>query len=1332
MMVMPGQLLSIKSRYGDVLQFSCGSETANATALHFDSVTTAAAFLQQHFPDSQNGASLLAEVYSWFHTGRVDIQLLAGRNQMYQALAQAVVNTRLRIQVSKTAERQQEATPATYITAKPVTKAHKPGGADVNNKAASATKKKDAINSSVGKNAAGTTAPANADTAFCGDPVAMCSGEEILELNDFSLPGPLPLQFKRTYRSGQSHENIGMGYGWRSNFHLQISQNHSAKPEPELILHDDEGRCLAFTPVEPGQTSYQLREGLALRHEANGSQVLLRPDNTHWVFVPVSEPQGQQRRWALHQVFDSLGNTLQLYYDRYNRLSRIDYSRTRGIELNYNSEGLLSHIVAVELTGQGVKSLDVQLAKYQFDHNQDLIAATDISGQTEHYGYQGHLLAVRQRASGFKHYFSWQGEGPAARCLRNWGDDGYYDYKFTYDDEQKLTLSTDSRGQQWQYVHNDANQLIKKVAPDGATWLYSWNSFGKKSAETAPDGGVTRYYFNEHGQLATIEQADGAISHFHYNELGQRTGFTDAEGQRWLREFSAAGLLKSETRPDGSVSRYQYNHNGQLSQLIHADGSVEQLLWNDDGMLLARKHGEAVSRFSYDKLGRLNGSVGAAGLVTEYQRDQAGRLINQRQYAEAEPDNVISEQCVYDKGGRLIEKQDACNTLTQWLYEGLSQPVSRIMSDGSSLNYVYDKERNLTAIMRSDGARYQLDYDGLERPVRLQGFDGREQQFQYDVNGNLISVADGRERQIKLKRDKRGRIVEQTALYQQQFSSNHFYYDKLGRPLRANNAARKLRFDYHANGQMSEHWQDDWRTLHRYDNAGRRINTTLPDGTCVDFRYNEQGKLSQLALNQQPVLWRSFDAAGRETAREYQTGLLLTQTFDAFNRLTAQQWQAEHTQHHRQFNYSALHQLLSVTDNRCGETQYQYNALDQLISKSQGGESAQSETLGWDSFGNPQGDSVVVQHDRLLQYHGRQYQYDDVGNQIRAATTGQRQQREFNGFNQLSAVYTATGTSAGDVTRYEYDAFGRRSAKITTQGRTDFLWDGNQLIGEYCQGEYCWYLYEPNNNKPLALFRAGQLYFYQLDHLGTPLSLTDSNNNIVWQAQYSVFGKATLTVNDIDNPLRFQGQYFDAESGLHYNHFRYYDPETGRFISQDPIGLLGGINHYQYAPNHINWIDPLGLCAKEYSFEELKNLASERLDFSTTLNCAVFWGTPNMVVAQDWATLNNRMTLEQTKGGMFLDKLNLFGGSSGITAAQAKEIWDIASKRFAELASGEVNVFSTGAKRFSPFGERTWWKIEKPALMKNDKVTAILRRKKDGTPSMIGSVRKEDKNEPDR
>ncbi len=932
-----------------------------------------------------------------------------------------------------------------------------------------------------------------------------------------------------------------------------------------------------------------MAEGLALRHEDNGSQVLLRPDNTHWVFVPLSSEKQQPARWALHQIFDSLGNYLQLYYDRYQRLSRIDYTRKRGVELRYNEQGLLSTIEAVVQTGQGLTSLNVQLAQYHYDEQHDLIAATDQARQTEHYGYQAHLLAVRQRASGFKHYFSWLGEGPTARCRRNWGDDGYYDYQFDYDDSQRLTISTDSRGQRWQYFHNERNQLIKKVAPDGATWRYTWNSQGKKIAEITPDGAATRYYFNEHGQLITVEQADGAISHFQYNELGQRTGFTDAEGQQWRREYSAAGLLTAEISADGAVSRYQYNAQGQLTQRQLPDGQTEQYLWNEEGQLLARKQGEAVSRYSYDNLGRLNGIADAAGLITEYQRSVAGHITQITQYPADAPEQASVETLQYDNAGRLISKTNAQGEQRQWQYEGLAQPVAHIQADGSRFSYEYDKERNLTAIMRSDGARYQLDYDGQERPVALQGFDGRQQRYQYDIAGRISSVNDGSKRQIKLKRDSRGRIVEQTALYGQQLASNHFHYDKLGRPLRASNAQRKLRFNYHANGQLTEHWQDDWRIAHQYDQAGRRLSTLLPDGTALDFRYNELGLLAQLAVNQQPVLWRSFDNAGRETAREYQSGLQLQQEFDAFNRLTAQQWQIGARSQQRQYCYSALHQLVAVTDNQNGDVQYQYNNLDQLVSKQHSTDASQNEQQQWDSFGNPTGDGIEVKQDRLLRFHDNQYQYDDSGNQLSATAPGKRQQREFNGFNQLTALQ-----HNDSVTRYEYDAFGRRSAKVTAAGRTDYLWEGNTLIGEYCQGKYRWYVFEPNSNKPLALICGGQLYFYQLDQLGTPLSLTDSNNNIVWQAHYSVFGKATITVNKIDNPIRFQGQYYDSESGLHYNHFRYYDPQTGRFISQDPIGLLGGINHYQYAPNHINWIDPLGLsCKEECSGEKRFNTSDE-------------------------------------------------------------------------------------------------------------------------------------------
>jgi RHS repeat-associated protein len=106
-------------------------------------------------------------------------------------------------------------------------------------------------------------------------------------------------------------------------------------------------------------------------------------------------------------------------------------------------------------------------------------------------------------------------------------------------------------------------------------------------------------------------------------------------------------------------------------------------------------------------------------------------------------------------------------------------------------------------------------------------------------------------------------------------------------------------------------------------------------------------------------------------------------------------------------------------------------------------------------------------------------------------------------------------------------------------------------------------------------------FYYQLDHLGTPQELTDYSGEIVWSAQYDAYGKVaavTLAGEDyLDQPLRFQGQYFDVESGLHYNRHRYYDPRLGRYLTPDPVKLAGGLNQYQYVPNPTGWVDPLGL-----------------------------------------------------------------------------------------------------------------------------------------------------------
>lgn len=113
---------------------------------------------------------------------------------------------------------------------------------------------------------------------------------------------------------------------------------------------------------------------------------------------------------------------------------------------------------------------------------------------------------------------------------------------------------------------------------------------------------------------------------------------------------------------------------------------------------------------------------------------------------------------------------------------------------------------------------------------------------------------------------------------------------------------------------------------------------------------------------------------------------------------------------------------------------------------------------------------------------------------------------------------------------------------------------------------------------PLAMMENGNIYTLHPDHLGTPQVITDQDQNIVWRADYEPFGQVNITTELVTNNLRFPGQYFDAESNLHYNYFRDYDPTTGRYIQSDPIELAGGFNTYGYvAANPLIKIDPLGL-----------------------------------------------------------------------------------------------------------------------------------------------------------
>ncbi|WP_281423899.1 RHS repeat domain-containing protein [Oceanobacter mangrovi] len=327
-------------------------------------------------------------------------------------------------------------------------------------------------------------------------------------------------------------------------------------------------------------------------------------------------------------------------------------------------------------------------------------------------------------------------------------------------------------------------------------------------------------------------------------------------------------------------------------------------------------------------------------------------------------------------------------------------------------------------------------------------------------------------------------------------------------------------------------------------------------------------------------------------------------------------WRPSLTQ--RQYQCNATGQISLIDDQLRGSTQYRYDNIERLIQVT----GPQPEQFVHDPAGNLLGspedvDTVAAGSDtKTLQVSGnrlnfqgdRHYAYDAQGNRIeqRRGKDGKQVTRyQYDHQNRLIAIEQENSASQNGKgfarTEYQYDALGRRIRKIHKNaseqaiGGTEFYWNDGVLLVEQAlelalessdhpeqQPPTRHYVFEPNSFKPLAFVQHDEIHYYHLDHLGTPQEITNASGELVWTAQYKAYGSLALApIQQVENNLRFQGQYYDEESGLHYNRFRYYDPECGRFINQDPIGLLGGNNNYLYVPNPVGWVDPWGLACEE-------------------------------------------------------------------------------------------------------------------------------------------------------
>ncbi|WP_431689186.1 RHS repeat-associated core domain-containing protein [Hahella sp. NBU794] len=1016
-----------------------------------------------------------------------------------------------------------------------------------------------------GSNDNGATTPDNKKVCTSGEPISMVTGEELLDLTDFTVAGPLPIIWKRTYKSSNPHQR-GLGVGWTHMLCQQLEEQ-----EGRLVFTTDEGRYIDFPLVEPGQTVRNSAEHLELR----------RIDDTHYVLKQRGEPTrlfvGAGGVYRLEGLLDGVGNGVRIQYwqnlDGYERpVTLIQTSWGKRLYVLHNAQGLICEIQSLRADG------DVDtLAKYEYDDAQDLVQVRDPAGAGESYAYRNHVITRRTLKTGFSFYFEWSRYDKAARCVRQWGDQGVYDYRFEWDPANKTSHAIDSNGGRTIFHYDDRGQIVKEVDPEGGITRRLYDNAGNLVEQTDPNGHSTHYAYNDNGQLTALIDANGGHYKIDYNDDGMPVAITNALGHVWRREYNEQGLLARITDPEGVQTQYEYNAQGLPQKIIDALGQARELQWNREGQLVSETENQHTTRYAYNAQGQVRAATDHQGQTTAYQYDRNGNVTEVKR-----PDGSVLKMR-YNANDQLTHFIDAAGRCTEYVYDGLAQVRKRIDTAGQTFEYLYDKERNLIGLINEKGERYELAYDRNERLIQEIGFDGRVQQYQYDPAGHLKAHIEGvhEDEHIRaqhttlFKRDPMGRLREK---HSPDGDISRFAYNANGQLTQASNPYRTLEFSYTSTGRLAEEIQDGQRLRHEYNPLGARIKSLLPNGGVLGFGYDRHGLFTQVSHNGDVLTSIERDQDGRELRRR-QGAAESRYDYDVMGRLI------RHRVSHRQskariiersYGYDASGNLALIDDLRKGTTHYRYDALDRLKTV----EGYCNEEFAFDPAGNILDGQNQAKGNRLNFHGDRHFEYDAAGNLIREkrGKGGKLETRyQYNKQNQLVAI-----EKDGQKTEYQYDALGRRIAKQDAFGKTEFLWNGDVLLSEQRNHLNKVYVYEPNSFRPLAFIQDKQVYHYHLDHLGTPQEMTNAEGEVVWSARYKAYGNLALQdVEEVQNPLRFQGQYYDEETGLHYNRHRYYDPSAARFINQDPVGLLGGDNNYQYALNPTGWVDPFGLQAKD-------------------------------------------------------------------------------------------------------------------------------------------------------
>ncbi|MHC8945436.1 type VI secretion system tip protein TssI/VgrG [Advenella incenata] len=1035
-------------------------------------------------------------------------------------------------------------------------------------------------------------------------------GDERIAQSDFSLSGAFPISWDRVYRSNFSanDEDGPLGPRWITPFTLFIQESAQG-----LAYYSIVGRTIETSPLALGEERYDRSEEINWRRLDEQTLVISQKHERFETFRKIGAT------YRLVSIADRVGNKIDIDYQEQGLLRSIQ-NDVWVVRFEHDEQRRIRRIMT-DVTHDG-NTVQRQLAGYQYDEAGDLVRAADEYLSERLYAYNHHLITRYSDRTGRGINLEWKGTESNARCFREYADDGSHEIVLSWDRENRLTHVTNALGQTTTYRFDQYNYISHIYFPDGTIEERKRDDYHNIIAIVNPDGTIDRFEYDARDNLVRHIRRDNTQVSWIYNQDEQLVQVTDAMGAIWRRQYNDRQQMIRQTDPLGRVTEFTYNLAGSATAIKDAKGGVKRVVYNNANKILQYADcSNNTTTWEYDHLDRVVGLIDAEGKRTAYDYDNKGHLSRV-----IEPDGEL-RLLSYDAEGRLLSAKDALGQETLFSYDAAGRLARRISPISTSIDYRYDRTGKLTQLINENNEHYSFTYDPFGRLLEESGFDKKITKFTYTKNtGTLATVTEG-DVTTRYEYDVIGQIIARSG----QGSTERFDYDANSRLVGASNAISQNTLSYDAVGNvLAVHQQytlfdtqRDFLWRHSYDEIDNRIATRRPDGVETDWLISGSSYVHEMLLNKATLASFTRNDVYQEKSRTLMNSMQQRSEYDRAGRLQTQVLLEgnfhEKVRLKREYHYDKIGQLTGIADSTRGDALYRYDPLGRIVRSAT---PVFDETFSFDPASNITtaiatdkqtttlpADVPAVVGNVLREYAGIHFEYDVQGNMVSKSSPGCRQAFTWNAFNQLVSVRTAKNGASDVVATYYYDAFGRRIGKQVAKGDDDpasvrvfYGWDGENLAFESIVGQESTkhYLYEYESFVPLAQYLSPasanawtdtaadavrDIAFFHCDHIGTPRELFDESQQKIWAGDYRFWGKqrntntsgVTYAPDYTHNNIRFQGQYYDSESGLHYNRYRYYDPDTGRYIRQDPIGLFGGINLYLYGPSSTMWIDPFGL-----------------------------------------------------------------------------------------------------------------------------------------------------------